>query len=198
MPRGEEASEVAMTMEEQRNRAIATEAAGGLERPPEANGSPPPAESKFTEKNRHAILGAVAGGSPLDLAAALAGVRKSTVTDWIYRGMNDEDAGVQSDYAKFAVEIHQALAMPIAEAVKTVTAAVKRGDVQTSRWLLERRASESFGKTDKVQVTGDPNAPVVIELSWPTGGMPDPEQRAIDAQSEEIVDAVIVDDGTEH
>lgn len=192
MPRGEEAV-VAMTMQEQRNRAIATESAGGLEKPDDKP-VPPPAESKFTERNRNSILAAVASGTPLDMAAALAGVRKKTVEDWVYRGMNDEDAGVDSEFARFAVSIHQAIAMPVAEAAKVVTGAIKRGDVASAFKFLERRAPTAYGRTDHVEVTGNPNAPVVIELSWPTGGMPDPEQAAIDAPSEEIVDAVIVDD----
>lgn len=178
-----------------RERAIAIEAAGGMEKPhavPATAGQ----DSKFTDKYKGPILGALSRNHFLPAAAALAGVGVDTVYGWIRRGNIDRNNGVDSDYAEFAMNVDRAIAAGEATALKTVQKAVEQGNVTAATWLLERRHGDrGWRKTDKVEVAGDPSAPVVVQLTWPGA----PTQQAIQNQAaiegEVIEDAVIVDDG---
>lgn len=133
--------------------------------------------TKLTPAIHAAIVQAVAGGVPLEQAAALADIHCRTVFDWFQRGEGTHPSRSQTPlYAQFAQDIKKALAQDEAARVlrirqagmggavlheKTITypdgrveREVKHAAPQwtADAWHLERSRPDSWGRKEKVDV----------------------------------------------
>jgi hypothetical protein len=130
--------------------------------------------TKLTEPTKDRILEALASGVPPEVAAAYAGVVRSTYNDWLSRGRR-AIAGANGDlpkvlatdpYAQFALEVEEALARFVVGNSAQITAAGanrSEGEWQALAWQLERRFPHWFGRKTRHEVTGADGGPIQHE-----------------------------------
>lgn len=132
--------------------------------------------TKLTEPTKEAILEALASGVPPEVAAAYAGVVRSTYNDWLSRGRqalmsaNGNLAQVlETDpYAQFALEVEEALArFVVSNSTHIAVAGTTKsdGEWQALAWQLERRFPQWFGRKTRHEVTGADGGPIQHEHS---------------------------------
>jgi transposase len=90
--------------------------------------------TKLTPMVHEAIVTAVRLGNYIETAAALAGINKTTIYDWMKRGAN-EKRGI---YYDFTTAITKALAKSEVQDLQTIAEASKV-HWQAAAWRLERR-----------------------------------------------------------
>ena len=89
------------------------------------------AESKFTEKTKRALIGAVSRGLPMVHACHLAKVSKVSLWKWKQRA----EAG-QVDFVDFFEQLEQARAAHAMRLLGVLDDSAKGGDTKTAQWLL--------------------------------------------------------------
>jgi hypothetical protein len=112
----------------------------------------------FTAPTRKRLVKAIGAGVPMRMACAICRVSYSGFCD--YRNANP----------KFEARIQKAVADAVEWHLSNILSAAKHGDVQSSRWFLERTQPGHFGRT-KLEVTGAdgeslPGTQVAV-LVWP-------------------------------
>lgn len=170
--------------------AIANGEAPMPAKPPTRSPEPDP---KFTPSVRNKILSALAGNHFMQTATALAGIESKRVYVWLRRGARDARAGIDSEYATFAADVERAMATGEGKMLKKIVDSAERGDTGDAKWILERRHSDRWAKRDKVEVGGDPNQPIVVQLTWP--GQPQPAEMDAIEMDDGVIDAEVVEDG---
>jgi transposase len=104
---------------------------------------------KFTPARRAIIVGAIASGGSVDVAARRAGIHGTTLRDWITRGQREVQAQTMHEtgkgpdpgptpYGAFVLEILIAIGYWETELLGIVKAAAVKGDIRAACWLLER------------------------------------------------------------
>lgn len=108
---------------------------------------------------------------PPEVAAAYAGVVRSTFNDWLSKGRaaitsangNLPTVLAKNEYAQFAVEVEEALARFVVGNMATITDAGTRrheGEWQALGWQLERRFPQWFGRKTRTEHTGPGGGPI--------------------------------------
>jgi hypothetical protein len=96
--------------------------------------------SKFTDRTRGAILGALRTGVSHEIAAEAAEISRMTLYRWLQQGAKDEDAGVDTEHARFMREFRQAEAFVLATVEQSLTRTAASGaDWRAAAWVLSRR-----------------------------------------------------------
>jgi len=113
------------------------------------SGRPP----KISKKIINDVCLAVKGGNYMETAAALAGIHKDTLYDWLKKA--DERGGL---YKEFSDSIKKALAESEVRDVLIIGEAAKT-QWQASAWRLERRFFDRWGRKEKIENTG--SVPIV-------------------------------------
>lgn len=173
-----------MTIEEALARQREYEVAGGVEKKRPRL----PHTSKFNEKTSDTILQALTGHQTIVAACRLARITSRTFAYWMSRGLEEHEAGQDTEFARFFLDAEFALGAAEARAVRTIVKAADRGDTRSASWLLERRhANSGWQKVEKVEHGGDPSQPIVVQLAWPGQAIQesDPHRGAIDAAVED-------------
>ncbi len=62
-----------------------------------------------------AFLGRLMSGASLSAAAVACGIRRESVRDWLTQGLTDQQADIDSYYARFASDVHAAIAHCVSE-----------------------------------------------------------------------------------
>lgn len=127
------------------------------------------ARSKFTAERRKAIVEALERGNTLTHAAALAGVSRDAVYEWLAKGAKATDPA--STYRKFAEDVARANALVADFAIGKIRTAMP-DDWRAAMTFLERRFPDEYAKRERHEVSGPKGEPVKIELKWPTGAEP--------------------------
>lgn len=126
------------------------------------------ARSKFTAARRNAIIEALGRGHPLRTAAAMAGVDRSTVYDWLERG---EKAGPDSAYRRFYEDVERAQATVVDTALAHIRDAMP-DDWRAAMTYLERRFPDEFTKRERREISGPKDGPVEVVVQWPGAAPP--------------------------
>lgn len=107
-----------------------------------------------TPKQRQHLIDLLESGLPVTLAAAAAGIGRTTFYNW----MND---------AKFAEQVEAAQARAVAPLLDRIRTAATNGQWQAAAWILERRWPGEFGRRDRLQTehTGAPLEIIVRRMS---------------------------------
>jgi transposase len=127
------------------------------------------ASSKFTAARRKAIVEAIARGNTLGHAAALAGVSRKTVYQWLAKG--EAATNPRSSYRMFAEDVARANAQ-VAEEMIGVIREKAPDDWRAAMTFLERRFPDDYAKRERHEVAGPSDGPIKIEVVWPTGSEP--------------------------
>ena len=140
--------------------------------------------TKLTPDTSEAILTALASGVPPEVAAAYAGVVRSTFNDWLAKGRaaiahangNLPEVLASDEYAQFAMEVEMALAkFVVGNSAEIASAGTARseGDWKALAWQLERRFPQWFSRKLRHEVTGPDGGPIqhehAITLRIPQG-----------------------------
>lgn len=118
--------------------------------------------SKFTAQRRTRILEALRTGHSLTSAAALAGITRQTLYNWLARGEKSPDG----QYGRFAQDVAVASAESADAAIKSVTGAFE-DDWRAAMEFLSRRFPDEWGKRERHEVSGPKGEPIRIEVKWP-------------------------------
>ena len=92
--------------------------------------------SKITPEAREKIIGGIKSGLPYDNAAHLARIHHKTLYNWLVKGREDLEAGIESEYVNFLHDIKEVEAQRIANHIASIAGQTERW--QASAWMLER------------------------------------------------------------
>ena len=120
------------------------------------------------------LLEAIKLGMYTEHACAYAGISSSTFRRWREKA----EEGIEP-FQSFWLQVNKAEADAIIRRVARIEQAGKDGQWQADAWLLERKYPDKFGRKEKLQLQGDPNAPVELELNWSDGKKLDREKEII-------------------
>jgi transposase len=126
---------------------------------PESGGEEPRGRgrpTKLTPAVHATIVEAVARGSYLETAAALAGLDPATVRRWVKRGADEPE----SAYGRLADAIRQAQAESEDRDLAALAAAADGGVWQARAWRLERRFPDRWARRARYEHTGPGGGPI--------------------------------------
>lgn len=129
---------------------------------------------KFTPTVAAAIVSYLKAGNFLEVAAAVAGVSKQTVYDWIKQGRR---AG-RGEMWIWAIEVEKAMSFAEVFMVAQIARAAKV-QWQAAAWHLERKYPERWGRRQFLEHTGARGGPLETkDLTVPPAEMTTGEMRA--------------------
>lgn len=105
--------------------------------------------TKLTQAVQETILEALRSGHYQKVAAAMAGVSEEALMEWVRRGEGRSDRSSAPLYVQFAKEYRRAIAESEQQLLKKI---VIDPDWRSAAWLLERRFSERWANTQRVQI----------------------------------------------
>lgn len=111
---------------------------------------------KFNQDAASEILEKLRDGNYLEVAAAAAGISKSTLCQWLKVGKRLGKGPIW----QFCQDVKKAKAEAEAMAVGHVVSAAKIGVWQASAWLLERRQPKRWGKRERLEHVGKDGGPI--------------------------------------
>ena len=103
------------------------------------------------------LLQAIRLGAFIEHACYYAGINSSTFRQWRQKATE----GIEP-YKSFWVKVNEAESEAIMRRLARIENAGKDGSWQADAWYLERKYPDKFGRRDRVELTGDPNAHVEI------------------------------------
>ena len=115
-------------------------------------GRPP----KFNQETLDTIVRAIRGGNYVETAAAMAGVSKSTLYDWLKQGARAKTGKLK----EFSDAVNQAQGEAEARDVLTIGGAAKL-DWRAAAWRLERKFPDRWGRRDTMKHTGPGGGPII-------------------------------------
>ena len=110
------------------------------------------------------LLQAIRLGAFIEHACYYAGINSSTFRQWRQKASENIEP-----YASFWLRVNEAESEAIMRRLARIENAGKDGSWQADAWYLERKYPDKFGRRDRVELAGDPNAPVEIQLNWSDG-----------------------------
>ena len=124
----------------------------------------------LTDKVEKQILKAIRQGAYIETAAATAGIRKSTLYDWLRRGARERRRLAASPrariktkeirFVRFSDAIEKALADAELADLTIITKASQK-TWQAAAWRLERKFPSRYGQRFRLEHTGRKGAPPV-------------------------------------
>jgi len=122
-------------------------------------------KSKLTPERQERIINAIRAGSYVETAAALAGIHRDTLYDWLKRGRSEEEP-----YATFLAAMNEALASAELRDVMAISKAVADGDWRAAAWRLERKFPRRWGLVGQEKRQEDGAPPEPEKKPWFEGG----------------------------
>jgi|ERR1700733_519124 len=106
------------------------------------------APTKLTPERAKIIVDNVRSDLSISNAARIARLSPQTPLNWMKRGQEDREKGVDSDYVKFLDDVREAQGLKVQEFMRAV-ATMNKG-WQAVAWLLEKCCAEEFGKDSEL------------------------------------------------
>ena len=111
--------------------------------------------TKLTRHTLDKICTALRAGNYLDVAAAYAGVPKTTLRDWLRRGANSS-TGI---YRQFSLAVTEAMAAAEVADVAVIAKASRAGDYRAALARIERKHPDRWAKKTVIYM-GDADKPM--------------------------------------
>lgn len=108
-------------------------------------------EPTLTPEITKKICDALELGSYLESAAAYAGVHKTTLHKWLYRGRKAKK-GMWHD---FVALVDMAIEKSEVRKVQRIDQAAAKGDWRADAWMLERKMPKRWGRKETVRLEDD-------------------------------------------
>lgn len=93
--------------------------------------------TKLTPERSERILDDIKNAIPYELAAQSNGICEDTLYEWLKRGKQDREAGVESIYSRFSEDLKRVEKNRMRSHLDKIDANVDRW--QADAWILERR-----------------------------------------------------------
>ena len=137
----------------------------------QAIGRPSPILDEETEK---ALLDYIRIGTPVRKAIAAVGIAERTFYNWMTRGLTERERlatvpnakpnQTEGIFLQFLQQVERARGEAITKKVAVIAKAGNEGDWRAAAWWLERQTPEEFGKTDKIEMTGNNGDPIKVQI----------------------------------
>jgi hypothetical protein len=134
-------------------------------------GRPP----KLTKARSERIVAAVRAGAPRHVAAAAAGVARSTLQNWLMKG---EAANASATYKAFAEDLRAAEASREIAALQNIARAAGEDWRADAWWLQHGPARERYARVDHHQISGPDGEPLALDGGWDLSALSDKELAA--------------------
>jgi len=131
------------------------------------------------EQIQERLLQAIRLGAFIEHACYYAGINSSTFRQWRQKATE----GIEP-YKSFWIRINEAESEAIMRRLARIENAGKEGSWQADAWYLERKYPDKFGRRDRLELAGDPNAPVEVELNWSDGKLINRNNEIINQEEE--------------
>src|SRR5262249_36307644 len=119
------------------------------------------APSKLTPAMQAEIVALVEAGNYIETAAAVCGIRKQTIYDWLKKGARQE----RGKYHDFNRAIRAAQAKADAADLAIIAEAARNGAWQAAGWRLERRNPRHFALTQRIEHSGRDGKPITATIA---------------------------------
>lgn len=86
-------------------------------------------------------------GATNEIAARYGGVSETSFYEWIRRGGQDADSGLETEFSQFAAAVKDARADSDMTDLAAIKDAINNGTWQAAAWRLERRYPKDFGRS---------------------------------------------------
>lgn len=136
-----------------------------------APGRPSPIMDETTES---ALLDYIRIGTPIRKAVAAVGIAEKTFYNWMTRGLNERERlatvpNAKSNltegvYLQFLQNVERARGEAVTKKVAVIAKAGNEGDWRAAAWWLERQSPEEFGKTDRIEMTGNNGDAIKVQI----------------------------------
>lgn len=107
--------------------------------------------SDLTPELEGKLLSMIRAGAPLQSACAACGIGYSTLNEWRRRGEGTHKRKATPEYQEFSQKLSIAEAQAEVNLVALIRAAVPN-DWRAGAWLLERRFSDRWSNTQRLQI----------------------------------------------
>ena len=139
--------------------------------------------TKLTPQVQARIVQAIVGGNDITVAAAYAGIGKTTFYEWLERGRKEaarlaassraKPKDSETPFAEFADAIQKAQADAETRNVALIAKAAQEGTWTAAAWWLERKHPDRWGRKDRHEVTGKDGNDITITVRRVTHASPD-------------------------
>ena len=94
------------------------------------------------------------------------GIDESTFYKWINKAKQDIEANKKSIYVEFFQSINEAEAKAEMRHLQNIAKSANDGTWQASAWLLERKHKNRWSNKQEIQLSGDEEKPLKVNLKW--------------------------------
>lgn len=129
--------------------------------------------NKLTPERQERILECLRKGYSMQATAALSGVGKTTIYDWLRKAREGDEM-----YAVFLEAMEHAAATFESEAVDAIVGAGKDGKWQAYAWMIERKHPERYGRHTTTRHEGHEGGAIEFSLNMNVGK--EPIQRIVE------------------
>lgn len=124
------------------------------------------ADLKLNKKLIEKAFPLIAEGNYCDVVYNSLGISKATYFRWLAQGEQDEKDGKQSIFKDFLDSKNEAEAIAELSHVHNIKKSANEGTWQASAWLLERKHKAKWSAKQEVQLSGDEEKPIKVNLKW--------------------------------
>ena len=120
--------------------------------------------TKLTPQVQARIVQAIVGGNDITVAAAYAGIGKTTFYEWLERGRKEaarlaassraKPKDSETPFAEFADAIQKAQADAETRNVALIAKAAQEGTWTAAAWWLERKHPDRWGRKERIEHSG--------------------------------------------
>lgn len=139
---------------------------------------------KLNSERTEAIATALRLGLHREQAATLSGISRATYHNWYNAGeqlrkKTDENPDTYDNLTErelleleFFDTVELALTEVEARYLGMIHKSALAGNTTDARWFLERAFPHRWGRMERTEISGDPDRPIVIDLTWPEQAKP--------------------------
>ena len=129
------------------------------------HGNPVGRPTDLTPDLAKRICDLIRGGNYIETACRCVGICNATLYHWLKRGGKGEEP-----FAKFVSEVEKAVAQAEANDVLNIGRA-SATQWQAAAWRLERKQPKKWGRRDHIEIAGDPDKPLNVNvIEWGSRG----------------------------
>jgi transposase-like protein len=124
------------------------------------------AEKKLTKELIKKAHGYISQGHYAIVVCSYLGISEATYYKWIQKAKEDQQNEKQSIYVEFFESVKEAEAIAEMKHIENIKQASDEGTWQASAWYLERKHKDRWSNKQEVQLSGNPEQPLVIKTAW--------------------------------
>jgi hypothetical protein len=94
------------------------------------------------------------------------GIAETSFYNWCRKGKEDFENGKNSIYVQFLQSINEAEAKAEMLHLQNIAKSANDGTWQASAWLLERKHKNRWSNKQEIQLSGDEEKPLKVNLKW--------------------------------